>query len=97
MADQWNRALEDPELQKELKLSEEQKKKLDTILNDGIKKMEELQKKREQAREKYEAVLKEIEEKANGVLSEEQKKNLKDLRGPPFEFSRPAPPPAQKR
>ncbi len=90
-------ALQDPELQKDLKLSDEQKKKLDTILNDAVKKMQELQQKREPSREKYEAVRKESEEKANGVLSEEQKKNLKELKGPPFEFSRPAPPPAQKR
>lgn len=89
-------AFEDPELQKELKLSEEQKKKLEGVIKDAEKKLQDLAKS-QSPREKFQNVLKESEEQANGVLSEEQRKNLKELKGPPFAFSRPAPPPAEKR
>lgn len=90
-------ALQDPELQKELKLSDEQKKKLDGLIQEAGVKWQELAKKQETSKEKYDAVMKDAEEKVNGVLSEEQRKNLKELKGPRFEFSRPAPPPAEQK
>ncbi|MGH7173854.1 MAG: hypothetical protein ACRELG_26535 [Gemmataceae bacterium] len=90
-------ALQDPDLQKELNLKDEEKKKLEVIFKARGKKLQELQSKRETSREKYEAVVKEAEEKINGVLTNEQKKNLKELKGPKFEFSRPAPPPPPKK
>lgn len=86
-------ALGDPNLQKELKLSDEQKKKLEDIFNDAGKKGQELAKNpgatREEVQRKYEAFLKDVEAKANGVLSEEQKKNFKEVMGPPFQMARP--------
>jgi Spy/CpxP family protein refolding chaperone len=84
-------ALVDPTLQKELKLSDEQKKKLDDIFKEAGKKQQELMRNpgatREEAQRKHEEFVKDIEAKANGVLSEEQKKNLKELKGPQFQFS----------
>lgn len=90
-------ALLDPEMQKELKLTDEQKKKLDSIIADMNKKFQEMFKNQETSREKYEAVGKETEGKLNGVLTEEQQKNYKELKGPKFEFSAPAPPPQPKK
>lgn len=90
-------ALHDPELQKELKLSDEQKKKLDDIFQTAGKQFQQLQEKRETSKEKYDAIFKETEEKANGVLTEEQKKSWKEAQGPKFVLSRPAPPPTEKR
>lgn len=83
-------SLQDPELQKELKLSDEQKKKIDGLFNDANKKVQEMMKSRETSREKYQAVVKDLEKKTNDVLSEEQQKNLKELKGSPFQFSAPA-------
>ncbi|MHB1426168.1 MAG: hypothetical protein ACYC3I_23640 [Gemmataceae bacterium] len=82
-------ALQDPELQKELKLSEEQKKKIDDIFTDANKKIQELDKNRETSPEKFQAVVKDTEKKANDVLSEEQKKSLKEIKGPEFQFAPP--------
>jgi dynactin complex subunit len=87
-------ALIDPDLQKELKLSNEQKKKLKGIFNDMTEKWQQIQPCDETSWEKYQAILEDLEEKANGVLSEEQKKNVKELMGPPFELS---PPPTPKK
>ena len=87
----------DPDRQKELKLTDEQKKKVLDIFHDSGKKWQDLESKRERSREKYDAVLKEAEEKIIGVLTDEQKKKLKELKGPKFEFSRPAPPPQPKK
>jgi predicted nucleic acid-binding Zn-ribbon protein len=89
-------ALQDPDLQKELKLSDEQKKKLDGLFTDANKKVQQLLQTRETSREKYEAVVKELEEKANGLLNEEQQKNLKESKGPKFDFSPPATPKSGK-
>lgn len=80
-------SLQDPELQKELKLSDEQKKKLDGIFNEAQKKTQELVKSRETSQEKYKALYVDAGKKANEVLTEEQQKNLKELKGPPFQFS----------
>ncbi len=82
-------ALQDPELQKELKLSDEQKKKLDGLFNDANKKVQEMMRSQERAPEKYQAVVKDLEAKANNVLTEEQQKSFKELKGPKFEFSQP--------
>ncbi len=82
-------ALQDPDLQKELKLSDDQKKKLGGIFTDAQKRMQELARNRETSQEKYQTVLRDAETKANGVLSDEQKKNYKELQGPPFEMARP--------
>jgi hypothetical protein len=90
-------ALLDPEVQKELKLSDEQKKKLTAIIEEAGKKFQALVEKRQFSEEKHEALRKETEEKANAVLSEEQQKQFKELKGPKFEFPRPVPPPAEKR
>lgn len=86
-------ALQDPDLQKEVKLTDEQKKKLEEIFRDSSQKFQQLQQRRETSQAKYEAVRKEAEDKVNGMLSEEQKKNWKEAQGPKFEISRPAPPP----
>lgn len=90
-------ALLDPQLQKELKMSDEQKKKLDDILENMNKKVQEMIQKKETSQEKYQAVGKDAEEKMNGVLTEEQQKSLKELKGPKFELSAPAPPPQPKK
>ncbi|HTU16679.1 MAG TPA: hypothetical protein VMG10_01345 [Gemmataceae bacterium] len=94
-------ALQDPDLQKELKLSDEQKKKLDGMFKDAGKQIRELSKNRgvsrEEMQKKSDAVEKELDAKVNGVLTDEQKKKLKELKGPKFEFSRPAPAPQPKK
>lgn len=89
-------ALQDPDLQKELKLSDEQKKKIDNLFNDANKKMQDMRKGRESSPEKYQAVVKDLEKKTNDVLTEEQQKNLKELKGPPFPFPRQAAPRAPR-
>jgi hypothetical protein len=91
-------SLQDPDLQKELKLSDDQKKKIDSVLNDANKKMQEMMRSGERSPEKYQAFYKDIEKKANDVLTEEQQKNLKELKGPPFQPSgrAPGPPPKER-
>jgi hypothetical protein len=90
-------ALHDPDLQKELKFSDEQKKKIDSIFNDAGKKMQEMIKAGERSQEKYQTLFKDVEKKANDVLNEDQQKNLKELKGPPFQPSQPAPRPPSQR
>ena len=87
-------ALIDLDLQKELKLSVEQKKKLKGIFIDMMKKWEQIQPCEEKSWEKYQAIIEDLEAKSSGVLSEGQKKNLEGLMGPPFELS---PPPTPKK
>ena len=82
-------ALGDPQLQEELKLNDEQKKKLDGVFKDAEKRMQEMIRSRESSPEKFQAFFKDLEKKANDMLSEEQQKNLKELKGPPFQLSRP--------
>jgi hypothetical protein len=89
--------LQDPDLQKELKLNDEQKKKIDGVFNDANKKIQEMMKGGERSREKYEAVRKDVEKKATEVLTQEQQKNLKELQGPPFQPSRQSAPPPKER
>jgi hypothetical protein len=90
-------SLQDPELQKELKVTDEQKKKLEDIFREAGQKFQQLQQRRETSQAKYEAVVKETDDKANGVLTDEQKKRWKEAQGPKFEMSRPAPRPSEKR
>jgi hypothetical protein len=82
-------ALQDPDLQKDLKLSDDQRKKLDGIFSDAGKKMQDMIQRREQSREKYEALAKDVEDRANGVLTDEQKKSFKEMMGSRFEMRQP--------
>ncbi|HTU88548.1 MAG TPA: hypothetical protein VMF69_00485 [Gemmataceae bacterium] len=90
-------ALQDPELQKELKLSDEQKKKIGGLFDDGVKKIQDLYKNRDESpqkqEEKYASIIKDVEKRVNDVLSEAQQKNLKELKGPEFRLSSPSTPP----
>ena len=83
-------ALQDPDLQKELKMSDEQKKKIDGVFNDANRKSQEMQRSGERSPEKWQALQQDVRKKANDVLSDEQKKNYKELQGPQFQFARPA-------
>ena len=89
-------SLLDPEVQKELKLSDEQTKKLTEIFKESGKKWLEMVKKPE-PEEKFKALIKELEDQATGVLTEEQQKSYKELKGPKFELSPPPPPPPPKK
>lgn len=89
-------SLLDPEVQKELKLSDEQTKKLTAIFKESGKKWLEMVKKPE-PEEKFKALIKELEDQATGVLTEEQQKSYKELKGPKFELSPPPPPPPPKK
>jgi Spy/CpxP family protein refolding chaperone len=90
---QWQvtgpRALNEQEVQKELKLSDEQKKKLATIFEDSDKKLQEAFQGGAGAREKFQEIRKETQEKSDSVLTDEQKKTWKEMKGEPFEFQRP--------
>jgi len=85
------RSFNDARVEKALKLSDSQKKKLRTIFEDADKKMQELFQggNVEGAREKFQDIRKQTQEKATGVLTDEQKKSWKELKGQPFEFQRP--------
>ena len=88
-------ALEDPEAQKTLKLSEDQQKKLAAVFEDSGKKMQDLFKggNVEGKREEFEKIRKDTEDRAYNVLTDEQKKQWKEMQGEPF---RPAPPPRDR-
>jgi hypothetical protein len=86
------------ETQKALQLTDEQKEKLETIAEDTAKDSQEIMReagrdfqRAAEARKKVEALRKQAMEKANAVLTDEQKKALRDLMGEPFEvqFDRP--------
>jgi Spy/CpxP family protein refolding chaperone len=79
-------ALNDPEVQKTLKLSDEQKKKLQEIVADSNRKIREAFQGGAGSREKFQEIRKETQEKANGVLTDEQKKSWKEMQGAPFEI-----------
>jgi hypothetical protein len=85
-------ALGDPELQKELKLGDEQKKKINNIAIEFEKKLYEMSTNSEASQEKYVALIKDFQKKTSEVLTEEQHKSFKELMGPPFQFLRPGPP-----
>lgn len=83
------RGIGDPFVQKDLKLSDEQKDKVKKISEDVAEKRREIFKDAKGdfkgAMEKMTALNKETNEKYQGVLSDEQKKQWKELTGDPFE------------
>jgi Spy/CpxP family protein refolding chaperone len=86
---QGARAFANPEVQKELKLTDEQKDKIKEINEESGKKMRELFQPggdREEAVKKMAELRKETIEKATGVLTAEQKKAWKEMTGEPFEI-----------
>lgn len=82
-------AFNDPEVQKALKLTSEQKDKLKTIREDAMKEGGEIFRNagddREGVRGKLETLHKDTTEKAMAVLTEDQKARWKELVGEPFE------------
>ncbi len=84
-------ALEDPEVQKALNLSDDQKKKLVAVFEDANKKAQDLFRSGnvEGKRDEFEKLRKDAEDRAYNVLTEEQKKKWKEMQGEPF---RPGPP-----
>lgn len=90
-------ALLDAEVEPTLKLTEEQKESLKTIFDDGAKKLRELLDKSQdkldkEGRKKKAALHKDLVEKAQAVLTEEQKKAWMELKGEPFEVHFDPPP-----
>jgi hypothetical protein len=86
------RAFQDPEVEKALKLSDEQKDSLKTIEADARKEMEGLrggQGNREENRKKFESLRQETKDKAAAVLNDTQKKEWKELTGEPFKLEQP--------
>jgi Spy/CpxP family protein refolding chaperone len=86
-------AFANPEVQKELKLTDEQKKQLREIAEEQGKKMRELFQGgfNEETRKKMAELRKETQEKTDKVLTAEQKKTWKEMTGEPFQvqFERP--------
>ncbi len=84
-------AFSDPEVATALKLTEDQKEKIQTIREDARKEMTDLFKNaagnREEAFKKMAGMRKEIAEKVTAVLNAEQKKMWKEMLGEPFEGS----------
>jgi Spy/CpxP family protein refolding chaperone len=85
---QGTRALSDPDIQKGLKITDEQKKKILAISEEQGKKMRELFGGgfNEETRKKMADLRKETEDKVNAVLTDDQKKTLKEMKGEPFEI-----------
>jgi hypothetical protein len=89
-------AFNDEEVQKELKLTDEQKTKFKDLAEEERTKLRELMPQRGQGgagggnfqeiMQKRQAMTKEYNEKAQAVLTEDQKKAWKDLTGDPFEL-----------
>jgi Spy/CpxP family protein refolding chaperone len=79
----------DEEVQKELKVTDEQKEKLRTLAADFTRDQREIfqnsQGNFQEAREKTQALTKETMTKIEAVLTAEQKATLKELKGAPFE------------
>lgn len=85
-------ALEDKEIQKELKLTEEQKKELKALSEHVVQQLRELSRPGaamppEVRREKYRALLKEGEAKALAVLTAAQRAQFEELKGAKFDLS----------
>jgi Spy/CpxP family protein refolding chaperone len=82
------RAFNAPEVQKSLKLTDEQKDKLKTITEDANKQTRELFQGgfNEETQKKLAELRKETQGKALGVLTAEQKKTWKEMTGEPFEI-----------
>jgi len=94
-------AYADADLQKDLKLTDEQKDKIKTITTDLNKEREELFKdaggdpaKFREIRQKMDGLNKEASEKITKLLSTDQKKTLEEMKGEEFKFPdfRPRPP-----
>ncbi len=81
-------ALDDPEVAKELGITDEQKQKFAQIREESMNKGRELftSGQREQMREKFEALRKETDEKLLAVLTAEQKEKFEKMKGPKFEI-----------
>lgn len=81
-------ALDDPEVAKELGLTEEQKQKFAQIREEAMNKGRELftAGQREQMREKLAALRRETDEKLLAVLTAEQKEKFEKMKGPKFEI-----------
>ncbi len=83
----------DARIQKELKISDEQKGSIKTVLEDSRKEMAEAFKDAkggnfQGVREKLASLRKETTEKVNGVLTSDQKKTWKDMLGDEFKLER---------
>jgi len=86
-------SLQDPEVQTALKLSDEQKKKVETLVEESRPARGQGAGgggggggDREAARERFQAMQKERNEKALGILSAEQRAELEKMQGPKFDF-----------
>lgn len=78
-----------PDVQSDLKLTDDQKEKIKTVLDDSRTQGQEIRKNagddREGAREKSNALRKETLEKIMALLNDDQKKSWKEKTGEPFE------------
>ncbi|HEY7423549.1 MAG TPA: hypothetical protein VH682_04835 [Gemmataceae bacterium] len=85
------RALQDPEVQKELKITADQRGKFREIAQDTLKQLQESFQggNAQGAQERLEKIRKDAQAKAEAVLTDEQKKTLKEMKGEPFELQRP--------
>lgn len=83
-------AFSDPEVEKALNLTAEQKEKIKTIGEDADKEFNSIRQNakgnREEAMTKVQTLRKETNEKATAVLTDAQKKTWKEMTGVPFEF-----------
>ena len=83
-------AFADPEVQKDLKLTDDQKDKIKTINDDARQEGQSIREAAagdfQEMQKKMAALNKETMEKVSGVLTDDQKKAWKDLTGEPFEF-----------
>jgi flagellar biosynthesis/type III secretory pathway protein FliH len=85
------RAMQDPEVQKELMITEEQREKLREIGQGAMKQLQEVFQggNAQGAQEQLEKIRKEAQEKAEALLTDEQKKTWKEMKGEPFALQRP--------
>lgn len=86
------RALRDPEVQKELKITEEQRDKFREIAQDTLKQLRDLLQggNADDAQEGLQKIRKAAREKAEAELTDEQKKTWTEMKGKPFELQRPS-------
>ena len=97
---QKNNAFKDPTVQKELNMTDEQKKNIMTILTDESKELAELMPKAggggkkgggggfgKEGQEKRETITKEAKEKIYTVLTKDQRKTWRDMIGEEFKFT----------
>ncbi|MBV9122850.1 MAG: hypothetical protein JO112_05805 [Planctomycetes bacterium] len=86
------RAFSDPEVQKELNLTDDQKTQIQTITTDAGKETRDLFQgggaPSQDSRKKMQEIQKQTTEKVQSVLTDTQKKTWKELTGEPFEFPR---------